>query len=400
MSVSFIPKKINVGYQLRSDTYQNKLAYVIYFDEKNILRKEKSWNSWRNKDIPNDIFDNKLTEGFVLNTVVGGDRSNWGRDTYIRVYDPRGFEIEISIENLLTILKYNNSIKGKALEGKYCYSWSGSTLILLSENDPEYKINIENTNKKLNNEFLKPKDIKIGFSYKDKNNKELIYLGKHIYYSDYCRNKNKDKENYIFCNIENELFYKKLTINKYLFEETSNEIHPKYLEKLDLLNRISDFNIKNDKYTYKLDKEDFEYIKTLDDKTLSHSIYNFNFFYKNIDFRFNIDNKKIEVIEMKINNKYEWISSIYNYDKNLQKTIEEKFNKIKKTDDKFYEFEFNLKHRKLFELDYFIKNNIDLYLEYNVLQSKNLEINFYHMKDEEYMYFYNKASEKYKEINN
>ena len=29
----FIPQKINVGYQNRSDTYTGKLAYVIYYDE-------------------------------------------------------------------------------------------------------------------------------------------------------------------------------------------------------------------------------------------------------------------------------------------------------------------------------------------------------------------------------
>ena len=30
----FIPKRINVGYQKRNDTYTGKLAYVTYFDEK------------------------------------------------------------------------------------------------------------------------------------------------------------------------------------------------------------------------------------------------------------------------------------------------------------------------------------------------------------------------------
>ena len=29
----FIPKKINVGFQNRKDTYTGKLAYVIYYDE-------------------------------------------------------------------------------------------------------------------------------------------------------------------------------------------------------------------------------------------------------------------------------------------------------------------------------------------------------------------------------
>ena len=63
----FIPKRINVGYQNRLDTYTGKLAYVIYYDEKGTLRKETSWNGWRDKDIPNTEFDNVPTEGFVFN---------------------------------------------------------------------------------------------------------------------------------------------------------------------------------------------------------------------------------------------------------------------------------------------------------------------------------------------
>lgn len=39
MDQLFIPEKIKVGYQKRTDTYTNKLAYVIYYDEKNKLRK-------------------------------------------------------------------------------------------------------------------------------------------------------------------------------------------------------------------------------------------------------------------------------------------------------------------------------------------------------------------------
>lgn len=45
----FIPKTINVGYQNRSGTYTGKLDYVIYYDEKGKLRKEASWNSWRDE---------------------------------------------------------------------------------------------------------------------------------------------------------------------------------------------------------------------------------------------------------------------------------------------------------------------------------------------------------------
>lgn len=49
----FIPPIINVGYQNRSGTYTGKLAYVIYYDEKGKLRKETSWNSWRDEKMGN-----------------------------------------------------------------------------------------------------------------------------------------------------------------------------------------------------------------------------------------------------------------------------------------------------------------------------------------------------------
>ena len=51
----FVPKKVNVGFQNRKDTYTGKLAYVIYFDENGKLRKEPSWQGWRDKQIPNEI---------------------------------------------------------------------------------------------------------------------------------------------------------------------------------------------------------------------------------------------------------------------------------------------------------------------------------------------------------
>lgn len=56
----FIPSKIKVGFQDRSGTYTGKLAYVIYYDNKNVLRKEKSWESWRDKKIDMKSVDGML----------------------------------------------------------------------------------------------------------------------------------------------------------------------------------------------------------------------------------------------------------------------------------------------------------------------------------------------------
>ena len=177
----FIPSKINVGFQNRKGTYTGKLAYVIYFDEKGKLRKETSWQSWRDENIPNEIYDNEPTEGFVLNKKVGGVEESWGWDarrTYTRVYDPRGFEFEITIPNLLWILENCNCIKGKGLEGEFVYGWDGKDLVLVPVESPDYK-EIQEKNRVIhNNEFIKAKELIIGATYKTLNGEQYVYMGK------------------------------------------------------------------------------------------------------------------------------------------------------------------------------------------------------------------------------
>lgn len=177
----FVPSKINVGFQNRKDTYTGKLAYVVYFDEKNKLRKEASWQNWRDKDIPNEIYDNEPTEGFVLNKKVGGVEESWGWDarrTYTRVYDPRGFEFEITIPNLLWILECCNCIKGKGLEGEFVYGWDGKDLVLVPVESPDYK-EIQEKNKVIhNNEFIKAKDLIVGATYETLKGDKYVYMGK------------------------------------------------------------------------------------------------------------------------------------------------------------------------------------------------------------------------------
>lgn len=179
----FIPSKICVGYQNRSDTYTKKLAYVVYYDNSNKLRKETSFESWRDKKIPKDDFENIPTSGFVLNKNVGGYKVDWNmRKSYIRVYDPRGFEFEIGLENLLYILENASSIKGKGLEGEFVYGWDGKDLVLIPTESPDYDT-IKNFNDILKEKkTIKAKDLKPGFVYCDKNNNELVYMGRFMTY--------------------------------------------------------------------------------------------------------------------------------------------------------------------------------------------------------------------------
>lgn len=177
----FLPKKLNVGFQKRAGTYSGKLAYIIYYDQNNKLRKETSWQNWRDKKIPNEEYDNEPLEGFVFNKKVGGVEESYydARKTYVRVYDPRGFEFEITIPNLLWILQNCDCTKGKGLNGEFVYGWDGTELLLVPVDSPEYKEIAEKNKIIHNNEFVKPKDFKIGAVYKDINDCKYVYMGKY-----------------------------------------------------------------------------------------------------------------------------------------------------------------------------------------------------------------------------
>ncbi len=89
---------------------------------------------------------------------AGDYSTDWDhRHAYCRVYDPRGFEFEITIENLLYILENANCIRGKGLEGEFVYGWDGKDLVLMPVESPDYK-EISEFNKIIhNNECVKAK---------------------------------------------------------------------------------------------------------------------------------------------------------------------------------------------------------------------------------------------------
>lgn len=214
MEKLFIPKKIRVGYQEREDTYTKRLAYIIYYDAKGKLRKEESWTNWSwledvwqersifnnetqsyemtddgkryktkptlvRKNLGFNEFDNVPTEGFVLNKGVGGQRESWGwnaRNEYIRVFDPRGFEFEISVANLLYILQECTSTKGKGLEGNFVYAWDGKDLMLLPEGTYEYNMSADFTSSQ--NKKMDKSEMVIGYTYQFKDMKNAVYLGR------------------------------------------------------------------------------------------------------------------------------------------------------------------------------------------------------------------------------
>jgi hypothetical protein len=184
-STIFLPKRIKVGYQNRSDTYTGKLAYVIYYDEKNVLRKEKSWSHWRDESIPDTEYDNEPLEGFVINKKVGGVDGSYGwsaRKTYCRVFDPRGFEIEITVPNLLWILENCNCLKGKGLEGEFVYGWDGTDLVLVPTCSYDYQLMKEKREILYEKFSVDAKDLKTASTYMSTKGEKLLYLGRYNRY--------------------------------------------------------------------------------------------------------------------------------------------------------------------------------------------------------------------------
>ena len=206
-----IPKTLRVGYQKREDTYTKKLAYVIYIDEKGVVRKENSWNSWRDHKMAPEDFDNVPTSGFVMNKKVGDYKSDWNhRMAHIRMYDPRGFEFEIGVENLLYILEECSSIKGKGLEGEFVYAWDKTDLVLLPITAQEYVFSSKFTDMK--SMKVGKADMKAGCVYTTKDMRSVLYLGheevfeldrnhKDDYYSVTYNHKNLGKK-HVFVNLE------------------------------------------------------------------------------------------------------------------------------------------------------------------------------------------------------
>lgn len=247
----FIPKIIKVGFNYRKDTYTKKLAYVIYYDNKGKLRKEMSWTNWIQKpgDKVHDYHNNESAildetyapvelenvpmEGFVLNKGVGGQRQSWGwnaRNEYIRVYDPRGFEFEISVANLLFILQECTSSQGKGLEGEFIYSWDGKDLVLLPCISNEYKTSMEFTNIQSNK--VSKTDMEEGSIYVDKKQNRLIYLGRLDYREIGYDDSSTLKKKHLFYDVETKKFVPHVGFTKLAIRETTTCVD-NYAELVD-----------------------------------------------------------------------------------------------------------------------------------------------------------------------
>lgn len=185
--------KFKVGFTHRNDTYSEKLGFINpLMQEASGRKKEKykyanAFENWRDKSIDLEFFDNEPTSGFVVNYRVGGHYCYYGdngREPKIRVFDPRGFEIEITLENLVEILEFGVG-SGKIIEGEYLYVFRDTHLTLINTKSSLYNEIFES--KTDVQEFQQTDELIVGHVYQTSDLGsdigKYIYLGKHLHYN-------------------------------------------------------------------------------------------------------------------------------------------------------------------------------------------------------------------------
>lgn len=205
-----IPSKIKVGFKYTYD----KLSYITYMKADGTIAKEVSWNNWRDKNIPELDFDNIPTTGFKVKD-YGGSHKWSSRLPYCQIVDPRGFEFQISYENLMFIILTDNVINGE-IQGEYVFGWDNTTLILTSVKceDYLYTTKINNSDQRFD-----PKDCIVGHTYymPKEPNKELIYIGCFPYVNTNYRH---DHWGY-----DSKYIFKPIMYKKYIFKVANTDIY-------------------------------------------------------------------------------------------------------------------------------------------------------------------------------
>lgn len=166
-----IPEKHYVTFQKR-DGDDLPLAFITPYGEDAAATKRMSTaDSWASGDIKARTIDNDLMAGFRICHSVRRFRT---QNVLWRVADPRGFELEISSDNLADLLATVTVEKGEILS-RCVWARQRNRDVLLPEESEEYQTAIANTQR--NNKTVNFKDVKPGNTIIFKNGETGKYLG-------------------------------------------------------------------------------------------------------------------------------------------------------------------------------------------------------------------------------
>ena len=121
-----IPSTIIIGYKRRKRTICGFLSTLTYSFADGVIYNRNSFRKQIDVRIPHITIINNPISGYTLNSK--------SKSTDIWVCDPRGFEFEISPENLLYILRHMSYSIVDGFDGHLILSWHQNEFILLPTN--------------------------------------------------------------------------------------------------------------------------------------------------------------------------------------------------------------------------------------------------------------------------
>lgn len=138
--------KMYVGFQrqryLDSDE-PRILGFVVPYGETKAHKKRiETVNRWANNKEDCRVIDNKPMRGFKLKEVVSRHSTS---NKFFRVLDPRGFELELSTDNVLDLILNSTFVKGEIIEE--CI-WTQNNGVYLVPTDSEKYKTLKNAVKK------------------------------------------------------------------------------------------------------------------------------------------------------------------------------------------------------------------------------------------------------------
>lgn len=173
ISKIYVPEKLKIQYQKRENTINGKLSFITYYDEKGKLRFEKSFNNWTDPKLGTDEVDNRPVKGFSISEGVKHDGGSFGSPREnVRIFDPRGYEFEISVGNFMDLLNHSDVI-GKTLTQECVFAWHDKQRLLLPTNSIYYQDIVSKSKKRKNK--ISVKDLVVGQSYSSKKSVEDVY---------------------------------------------------------------------------------------------------------------------------------------------------------------------------------------------------------------------------------
>lgn len=182
LSTIKIPEKVYVGFQGRRTQDEVPLGFMTpYTDDQAGQKRRDTVDSWargygRDKTFNSVTLDNKPMVGFKIGRAIRRSGGwNGSGASYIRIEDPRGFELEISIENLVMCMSGGNIIEDGELMVECVWGRDGNRNILLPTNSEPYANSL--ATKAAVSSALSLRDVKVGDTIRLITGEEGVYLG-------------------------------------------------------------------------------------------------------------------------------------------------------------------------------------------------------------------------------